>query len=61
MMNQQTDNSTMNELHSDEREWEPEMGRIRQILKPCHEIDTDEFTDDKFNCRCPRCGFKFDV
>lgn len=23
------------------------------------EIDLDEFSDDKFECECPRCGFRF--
>lgn len=25
------------------------------------EIDTKDFSDEKFNCTCPRCGFKFNV
>lgn len=25
------------------------------------EISTENFSDDKFNCTCPKCGFKFNV
>ena len=23
------------------------------------EIDTDDYSDEQFECECPRCGFKF--
>ena len=25
------------------------------------EIDLNDFNDDKFQCKCPKCGFVFDV
>ena len=30
-----------------------------QKLNQGGEIDTDEYADDKFECTCPKCGFKF--
>lgn len=33
----------------------------RQNLNEGKEISTDDFSDEKFNCICPRCGFKFNV
>ena len=24
------------------------------------ELNVDEFSDDKFNCECPKCGFRFE-
>ena len=32
-----------------------------QKINPSTEISTENFADDKFNCQCPRCGFKFNV
>lgn len=32
-----------------------------QKINPNVEISTEEFADEKFNCSCPRCGFKFNV
>lgn len=32
-----------------------------QKINPSAEISTENFVDDKFNCQCPRCGFKFNV
>lgn len=30
-----------------------------QVLDAGQEIDTEDFADEKFECTCPRCGFKF--
>lgn len=30
-----------------------------QKLNSGTEIDAEDFADDKFNCTCPKCGFKF--
>jgi len=30
-----------------------------QKLNPCKEINTADFSRDKFTCQCPRCGFLF--
>lgn len=32
-----------------------------QKINLATEINTNEFADEKFNCTCPRCGFKFNV
>ena len=38
-----------------------EMPPETQKINPSTEIHTENFADDKFNCECPRCGFKFNV
>ena len=25
------------------------------------EIDLNDFNDEKFQCKCPKCGFVFDI
>lgn len=30
-----------------------------QTITSGGELDIDEYSDDNFNCTCPRCGFKF--
>ena len=35
--------------------------RVNQPKDGVEEIDTKDFSDEKFNCTCPRCGFKFNV
>ncbi len=30
-----------------------------QIIKSCKELDLNDFADDKFSCKCPLCGFRF--
>ena len=25
------------------------------------ELNVDEFSDEKYNCECPKCGFRFEV
>ena len=34
---------------------------VNQPKDGVKEIDTKDFSDEKFNCTCPRCGFKFNV
>ena len=36
---------------------EPE--QTEQKINVGGELDTDSFSDDKFECTCPKCGFKF--
>ena len=36
---------------------EPE--QIEQKINVGGELNTDSFSDDKFECTCPKCGFKF--
>lgn len=33
----------------------------RQIINQGREINQEHFSDENFNCTCPRCGFKFNV
>lgn len=32
-----------------------------QELNDGKEIDLENFSDDKFNCKCPKCGFRFNL
>lgn len=32
-----------------------------EIINDNGEIDLSEFSDDKFQCQCPKCGFMFDI
>ena len=36
-------------------------GTTEQVINANKEIDTKDFSSEKFNCTCPRCGFKFNV
>ena len=36
-----------------------EDGEITTVNNTSKEYDEDDFSDDKFECECPRCGFKF--
>lgn len=39
---------------------EAEAERI-QTIDSGGEIDTGEYSDERFNCQCPKCGFRFNV
>lgn len=32
-----------------------------ELINNNEEIDLSKFSDDKFQCRCPKCGFMFDI
>lgn len=32
-----------------------------QILPACEEVDVDDYSEERFDCRCPRCGFAFNL
>lgn len=34
---------------------------IHQNINDGEEIDIDDYDDDKFDCECPRCGFRFNM
>ena len=34
---------------------------VDQEMEPGGEIGADEFDDKEFNCKCPKCGFMFNV
>lgn len=34
-------------------------GAVTEIANTSKEYGEEEFADDKFECECPRCGFKF--
>lgn len=36
-----------------------ENGGITTVNNTSKEYDEDDFSDDKFECECPRCGFRF--
>ena len=40
-----------------------EKNELEKIFKEAEEIinDNKEFSDDKFKCQCPKCGFMFDI
>lgn len=33
----------------------------KEIMNDNTEIDLQEFNDEKFQCKCPKCGFAFDL
>lgn len=37
------------------------VGDGEQNLDPGGEISADQFSDSEFNCKCPKCGFMFNV
>lgn len=46
--------------------WMPQIQQAQQQypqqkINPVAEINTEKFGDENFNCKCPRCGFKFNV
>lgn len=44
---------------------EKEINKLRketeETINDNVEVDLNEFNDDKFQCKCPKCGFVFDV
>lgn len=34
-------------------------GDLKELKNTSQEIDPNSFSDDKFTCECPRCGFRF--
>lgn len=45
----------------DEQEIEKIFKESEEIINDNVEVSLEEFSDDKFKCQCPKCGFFFDV
>ena len=45
----------------DEKEINKLIKETEEIMNENTEIDLDNFNDDKFQCKCPKCGFVFDM
>ncbi len=45
----------------DENELEKLFREAKEIINDNEEIELTEFSDDKFKCQCPKCGFMFDI
>ena len=44
-----------------EKEIEKIFKEAEEIINNNEEIDLSEFQDEKFECQCPKCGFRFDI
>ena len=45
----------------EEKEINKLLKETEEIMNDNAEIDITNFSDDKFQCKCPKCGFVFDV
>lgn len=45
----------------DEKEINKLFKETEEIMNENEEIDIERFSDEKFKCKCPKCGFVFDV
>lgn len=45
----------------DEKEINKLIKETEETMNENTEIDLDDFNDDKFQCKCPKCGFVFDM
>lgn len=45
----------------DEKEINKLIKETEETMNENTEIDLDNFNDDKFQCKCPKCGFVFDM
>lgn len=45
----------------DENEIEKIFKEAEEIINDNKEVELTEFSDDKFKCQCPKCGFMFDI
>jgi len=45
----------------DEKEINKLIKETEETINDNVEVDLNEFNDDKFQCKCPKCGFVFDV
>ncbi len=44
-----------------EKEIKKMISDTEEVISESMEMDLSEFSDNKFQCKCPRCGFSFDV
>lgn len=45
----------------DEKEIDKILKESEEIINNNEEVNLIDFSDDKFKCQCPKCGFMFDV
>lgn len=45
----------------EEKEINKILKETEEIMNNNEEIDLSNFNDDKFQCKCPKCGFVFDI
>ena len=45
----------------DMKEFDFELKEQKELINDNEEIDLAQFSDEKFKCQCPKCGFMFDV
>ncbi len=45
----------------DEKEINKIFKEAEEIINNNEEVNLTEFSDDKFKCQCPKCGFMFDI
>lgn len=45
----------------EEKEINKLLKETEEIINNNEEIDLSNFNDDKFQCKCPKCGFVFDI
>lgn len=45
----------------EEKEINKILKETEEIINNNEEIDLSNFNDDKFQCKCPKCGFVFDI
>lgn len=44
-----------------EKEIEKIFKESEELINDNQEVDLSEFKDEKFQCKCPKCGFMFDA
>ena len=55
------DNMDLSIMGFDEKEINKLIKETEETMNENVEIDIEEFNDEKFQCKCPKCGFVFDV
>lgn len=55
------DNMDLSIMGFDEKEINKLIKETEETMNANAEIDLEEFNDEKFQCKCPKCGFAFDI
>ena len=56
-----TNNMDLSIMGFDEKEINKLIKETEETMNDNEEINLEEFNDEKFQCKCPKCGFVFDV
>lgn len=56
-----TNNMDLSIMGFDEKEINQLIKETEETMNDNEEINLEEFNDEKFQCKCPKCGFVFDV